>query len=191
MKNRKTGLQSVQALCRMAILTALYVVLTTTLSLKLPGDIRITFASLPILLSAILYGPGEAAVIALVGEFLNQLLGGYGITATTALWCIPPAVRAVIVGTAALVCRSGGRPLERRPVACYFFCILGAMGTTVANTTVYWVDSMIYHYYTFAIVFGSFLWRLFTGVVTALVVTTLLLPVARFLRKQGYAREAG
>ena len=71
MKNRKTGLQSVQALCRMAILTALYVVLTTTLSLKLPGDIRITFASLPILLSAILYGPGEAAVIALVGEFLN------------------------------------------------------------------------------------------------------------------------
>ena len=76
-------------------------------------------------------------------------------------------------------------------MACYFFCILGAMGTTVANTAVYWVDSMIYHYYTFAIVFGSFLWRLFTGVVTALVVTTLLLPVARFLRKQGYAREAG
>ena len=70
MKNRKTGLQSVQALCRMAILTALYVVLTTTLSLKLPGDIRITFASLPILLSAIQFATG--AIVALPLMLLTE-----------------------------------------------------------------------------------------------------------------------
>lgn len=183
------ALKNIRALCRMAILTALYVVLTTMLTLRLPGDIRITFASLPILLSALLYGPGEAVTIALVGEFLNQLLGGYGITATTLLWIIPPAVRALIVGLAAVSFRNTDRPLERRPIPCYTFCILGAMGTTVANTAVYWIDSMIYHYYTFAIVFGSFAWRLFTGVVTAAVVTTLAIPIAQFLRKQRYAKE--
>lgn len=183
------ALKNVRALCRMAVLTALYVVLTTMLTLRLPGDIRITFASLPILLSALLFGPAEASIIALVGEFINQLLGGYGITATTLLWIIPPAVRAVIAGLAAQAFLGTDRPLERRPAACYAFCILGAMGTTVANTAVYWVDSMIYHYYTFALVFGSFAWRLFTGVVTAAVVTTLLIPVAQFLRKQRYAKE--
>ena len=183
------ALKNVHTLCRMAILTALYVVLTTMLTLRLPGDIRITFASLPILLSALLFGPVEASIIALVGEFLNQLLGGYGITATTLLWIIPPAARALVVGLAAVSFRDTGRPLERRPVPCYAFCILGAMGTTVANTAVYWIDSMIYHYYSFAIVFGSFAWRLFTGVVTAVVVTTLAIPVAQFLRKQRYARE--
>ncbi len=185
------SLKSVWALCRIAVLTALYVILTTMLTLRLPGDIRVTFASLPILLSALLYGPGEASLIALVGEFLNQLLGpgGYGITATTVLWCLPPAARAIIVGTAAGVFWKTDRPLERRPVWCYAFCVLGAIGTTVANTAVYWVDSMIYHYYTFAIVFGSFLGRLGTGVVSALVVGTVVMPVARVLRKQGYVRE--
>lgn len=182
------ALKNVRTLCRMAILTALYVILTTMLTLRLPGDIRITFASLPILLSALLFGPVEAAVIALVGEFLNQLLG-YGISVTTMLWIIPPAVRALVVGMSALAFRGSDRPLERRPVTCYACCILGAMGTTVANTAVYWVDSIIYHYYSFALIFGSFAWRLFTGIITAAVVTTLAIPIAQFLRKQGYARE--
>ncbi len=183
-------LSNVWTLCRLAVLTALYVILTTMLTLRLPGDIRITFASLPILLSALLYGPGEAALVALVGEFLNQILGpgGYGITATTVLWCLPPAARAVIVGTAAGAFLKTGKPLERRPALCYAVCILGGVGTTVANTAVYWLDSVIYHYYTFAIVFGSFVGRLATGIVTALAVTTVAMPVAHVLRRQGFAR---
>jgi ECF transporter S component (folate family) len=182
------SLKNVRTLCRMAILTALYVILTTALTIRF-GDVRITFASLPILLSAMLYGPGEAVTIALVGEFLNQLLGGYGITATTLLWIIPPAVRAAVVGLAANALWNTGCPLERRPAACYAACILGGMGTTVANTAVYWIDSLLYHYYTFAVVFGSFAWRLFTTMLTAVVVTTLAIPVAQFLRKQRFARE--
>lgn len=183
--------KGVGQLCRMAVLTALYVILTTMLTLRLPGDIRVTFASLPILLAAVLYGPGEASLIALAGEFLNQLLGpgGYGITATTMLWCLPPAARAVIVGLAAEAFQRAGRPLERRPAWCYAFCALGAAGTTVANTAVYWIDSVIYHYYTFALVFGSFLGRMFTGAVSALVVSTVLIPVARVLRQQGFSQE--
>jgi hypothetical protein len=51
--------------------------------------------------------------------------------------------------------------------AFYCVCIFAAIATTLANTGVIWVDSHILGYYTFAVVFGDFLVRLFTGIVTA------------------------
>ena len=68
-----------RTLCRVAMLAALYVLLNNTIAIK-AGNLRITFASLPVVLSALLFGPLESAVTALVGEFINQLIGGYGIT---------------------------------------------------------------------------------------------------------------
>lgn len=176
-----------RALCRIAMLAALYVLLNNTIAIK-AGNLRITFASLPVVVSALLFGPMESALTALLGEFINQLIGGYGITATTALWLIPPAVRGVVIGAAALACRRTERPLECRPILGYAVCVLGALCTTLTNTAVIAADAWIYHYYSKAYVFGELLYRLGSGVLIAVIVATAALPMAGLLRRQGLAR---
>lgn len=178
---------SIRAFCLTAIMTALYVLLAM-FSIKL-GTLHITLASLPVVVTAVVVGPAEAAVAALLGEFLNQMLN-YGFTLTTALWLIPPAVRGLIVGMVALRAARAGKYLELRPVLFYSVCVAAAVVTTVCNTAVIWLDSVLYHYYTFAYVFGSTLVRLFTGIVTAVLVTTVTIPLARILRRQWFAVAA-
>lgn len=81
---------SVYRLSMTAVMTALYFVLTTYGSIRL-GNIRITVASLPIILLAALFGPAESCAAAGLGEFLNQVLT-YGLTPTTPVWLLPPHV---------------------------------------------------------------------------------------------------
>ena len=175
--------RSVRVLCRLAILAALYVLLTTMVSIR-AGNLRITFASLPVVVSALLYGPWEAATVALLGEFMNQMLT-YGFTATTPLWLIPPVVRGVIVGIVAVRCKKGGRALESRPVPYYGTCIAAALATTVCNTAIIGVDGLIYHYFTWPLIFGDLAIRLFTGVITAVVVALAAQSVVILLLRQG------
>ncbi len=172
-----------KTICRIGVLAALYVLLNMV-SIK-AGNLRITFASLPVVATALLFGPLESVLVALFGEFLNQLLGGYGITATTALWLLPPAIRGLIVGTAA----SALRPLESRPAACYGVCVLAALATTAANTAVIAVDALLYGYFTPALVVGDLAWRLVSGMVIAVVIATVAMPLAGLLRRQGLARS--
>lgn len=170
-----------KALCRMAILAALYFLLTL-FSIR-AGSLKISLSSLPVVVAALLGGPLQAAAVALVGELLSQMLS-YGFTATTVLWLIPGMLRGLVIGLAAAQSwRRAERTLDSRPLACYGICVVAALITTVSNTAVIWLDSVLYHYYTFAYVFGSLLLRLFTGVLTALVVTTLAIPLVQFLRR--------
>ncbi|MCI2057846.1 MAG: folate family ECF transporter S component [Oscillibacter sp.] len=169
-----------RAICRTAVLAALYAVLTLV-SIR-AGNLRITFASLPVVVCALLYSPWEAATVALLGEFLNQMLS-YGFTATTVLWLIPPALRGLLIGLAALHARRAGRQLAERPAIFYTVCMGAALATTAVNTLVIWFDSVIYHYFTFAYVFGDAMLRFLTGIVTAAVVATVALPLTRLLRR--------
>ena len=177
-----------RTICRIAIMAALYVLLTMV-SVKM-GNLHITFASLPVVVTAALFGPVEACTVALLGEFLNQMLT-YGFTATTVLWLIPPALRGLIIGAAALRLMKSSRPLESRPVLLYAVCAGAAVCTTACNSAVIWLDSVIYHYYTFAYVFGDMLIRFVTGMITAVLVATLAIPLLRFLRRQRFMRPAG
>ena len=174
-----------RTICRVAIMAALYVLLTM-ISVKM-GNLHITFASLPVVVTAVLFGPVEACVTALMGEFLNQMLS-YGFTATTVLWLIPPAVRGLIIGAAALRLMKSGRPMDSRPAVFYTACAGAAVCTTVCNTAVIWLDSVIYHYYTFAYVFGDMLVRFVTGMITAVLIATVAIPLVRFLRRQRFAQ---
>lgn len=172
---------NVWRLCRTAMLAALYVLLNLV-SIK-AGNLRITFASLPVVVSALLFGPADAALTALGGEFLNQMLS-YGFTPTTALWMIPPAVRGVVIGAAACTLRKTERPLESRPVLCYAVCILAALGTTAANTAALAIDAKLYGYYTTALVLGDLSWRIVTGTLIAVIITTAALPLTNLLRRR-------
>lgn len=176
--------RATRRLCWIAMLAALSFLLNMV-QLRLPMNLRITFDSLPVVVAALLFGPADAALAALAGEFLTQMLSEYGLTATTMLWLIPPALRGLAVGAAAWRFRGTSRPLEARVPLCFAVCLLASALTTLGNTAVIWLDSVLYHYYTFALVFGSALTRLAAGLLTAAAVTAAAIPLASRLRQWG------
>ena len=90
-----------------ALLTAMMVLLKRTIAIETPY-IKINFASLPIMLGAMLFGPVEGMVVGLLGELIAQITGPYGLAPTTVLYVAPAAVRGVVVGMGALWCRMKG-----------------------------------------------------------------------------------
>ena len=170
----------IRMMCYIGVMAALYVVLALFVSIR-AGNLRITFASLPVIVTAVLFGPGAGAAVALVGEFFNQLLT-YGLSPTLPLWMLPPALRGLMVGLAARWLAKGGKLPESRPVP-YYVCIVGAaLLTTAANTVAIWLDSVFWGYYSFAYVFGATASRLVAGVVTAVLMATASIPLVRMLR---------
>lgn len=176
----------VHTLCAMALLIGMMVLLKKTLSIETPY-MKINFASLPILLGAMMFGPVEGAVVAVIGELIIQMTGQYGLVPTTFIWIWPPAIRALVVGSAAVWARSTGIPLERRPVACYAACVIGAVLTTTGNTFGMWLDSLFYHTSFTPVLFITPA-RYVTGAVTAVAVATVCIPVMQGLRRSGVLR---
>ena len=58
---------------------------------------NISVASLPLIISAMLFGPLGGLLVGLLGSFLEQLLT-YGLMATTVLWLVPNTVRGLLLG---------------------------------------------------------------------------------------------
>ena len=139
--------QRVQRICTDGVLVALYFVLTT-FSLRM-GNLRITFASLIVIVATLLFSTLDACLIAMLGELLNQVLQ-YGLTVTTPMWLLPPAIRALVLGLFFYVARKFGifSP-ARKPVLMYAACITAALCTTLANTLATYIDSKLFHYYSF------------------------------------------
>lgn len=176
----------VQTLCILSLLTAVMVLLSMTVSIRTPY-FKLTLGSLPVVLAAMLYGPLEGALVAVLGEFAVQLLG-YGLTPTTVIWIWPPAIRALVVGCAGVWMRRRGTRLEARPPVCYAVCIVGAVLTTIGNTFGMWLDSLVYRT-SFA---AAAMWvpsRFVSGIATAVVVATVCIPLCHGLRRSGILRE--
>lgn len=183
---KKKLVHTLYTLCILALLTAMMVLLTMTVSIKTPF-FKLSFGSLPVVLAAILFGPAEGAAVAVLGEFMVQLLD-YGLMPTTFIWIWPPAVRALVVGGAAMWLRRSGRRLEQRPVLCYGACIAGAVLTTVSNTVGMWLDSLV-NRTSFA---AAALWvpaRFVSGIATAVVIATICMPLVQSLRRSGALRH--
>lgn len=173
-------------ICYIALLVAMYYVLNL-LEIRTPGNLHVTLDALPIMVSALLMGPLDAVLVAFFGELLNQVFGPYGITATTLLWALPPVAYALVIALAAGK-GTGRRRLEERAAVCYIVCIAASLLRTVGNTCVIWLDSVIYGYYSFAIVFGAAAIRFMTGVVAAILVATATMPLVRLLRRRDFMR---
>ena len=56
-----------KSICRIAILAALYVPLAVFVAIQI-GNVRISFGSLPVVVSALLCGPVEAILVAGIGD---------------------------------------------------------------------------------------------------------------------------
>lgn len=159
-----------------ALLIAVYVVLSIVGTLNL-WWIRISVDSLPIILGALLYGPAGGLLVGLLGSFMNQLLT-YGLTATTALWVIPAAVRGALIGAYA---KKHGYELSRAQVIGVL--VATAVIVTALNTGVMYLDSVINGYYSYAYVFGGVVIRVISGAATAVVMAFVAPPVIELLQR--------
>ena len=169
--------KTTKKLCYIALLVAVYVLLSMTFTIK-TGNLEITFKSLPVVVAALLFGPAGGGMMALLGEFLCQVMM-YGLMPTTILWLLPPVARGLVIGGAARFFWKSGYLLESRPVTCYVVCLVGSFATSCVTTVCLWLDSLIYDYYSFAFVFGSALIRFGKDIVIVAIVTTLDVNIQR------------
>lgn len=175
---------STKRLCRIGIMGAMCFALSL-LTIKI-GTVHLSFESLPVILSAILFGPIEGALVGGIGELLNQLLS-YGLSATTVLWIIPTAARGLIIG--AIVWLYKKEKVEMKmPHYIYTTCV-AALITTGLNTLCIYLDSVIYGYYTYAYVMGNFFVRIMTGLGIAVIIGIILKPIVDRLNKETWIKE--
>lgn len=67
----------------------------------------------------------------------------------------------------------------------YVVCLVGSFATSCVTTVCLWLDSLIYDYYSFAFVFGSALIRFGKDIVIVAIVTTIVIPLMKLLRRGG------
>ena len=168
-----------------AMLAAMYLALSFA-SIRLAGQ-KISISGLPVLMGALLFGPLHGFLIGLVGAFLEQLLS-YGLAATTLLWCLPVAIRGLLVG-----CYAKWRKFDLGQIELIVVIALTALILTALNTAVMYIDAVIYGYYSYAYVFGALVSRIVVGVITGVVFALVLPPLMKPVKKviQAIDKTAG
>ena len=150
------------------------------------GGFKLTFEHLPVILSAVLFGPIDALIVGALGELINQLLT-YGITPTTLLWMAPAMFRGLSMGLCAiLIPKYFGREAilsKKIPAVFIVCCVLSGLICSLINTYTLYVDSKMYGYYSYAMVFGVFWIRLGSSAVSSVLMSMISKPIVHALRK--------
>ena len=167
-----------------AVMVALYFALST---IAIPmGGLKLTFEHLPVILSALLFGPVDAILVGGLGELINQMLT-FGFTPTTILWMTPAMFRGLSMGLAAVLARKTlglEAVLEKKvPTAFFIACVISGLICSLLNTFTLYVDSKMFGYYSYAMVFGVLWIRLGASAVSSVLMSVAAKPVAVALRK--------
>ena len=167
-----------------AVLVAVYFALSM---LAVPiGGLKLTFEHLPIIICAVAFGPVDALLVGLLGEFMNQMLT-YGFTPTTLLWTLPALFRGLSMGLCArLVKKHLGVDalMEKKfPAAFAAVCVISGVICSCINTFAFYVDSKMFGYYSYAMVFGVFWLRIGASAISSVVMAVAAKPVVTALRR--------
>lgn len=163
----------------LAMLIAIYSVLSILTPVKL-GNFKFTFEAFPILVASLLLGPESGLIVGGVGSFVYQLLfSGYGITATTILWIIPHAVSGLLVGYYAKA-----KNYDLKIPQIIFICCISAFTVTILNAFALYVDSKIYGYYSYAMVFGNLIFKFAVGAILAVLYSLTMPKILSSLRNK-------
>ena len=147
-----------------AVLIAMYVLLGFW-KIPIGNLLRVNLASFAVVVCAVAVSPVDALIVGFLGEFLSQVLGPYGLTPTTVLWALPEAVRGVLLGLFVLLftkrLQSFSKILRSKAVALFLVtCAFTGIIASLFNTFALFVDSKMYGYYNYYMVFGVLLVRL-------------------------------
>ena len=184
MKNNNRSRFSAKRIAVNAALVALYFALSM---LAVPiGGFKLTFEHLPIILCAVFFGPVDALIVGALGELINQMLT-FGFTPTTILWMAPAMFRGLSIGLCAkLAPKVLGRDalLEKKvPAAFLICCVVSGLICSLINTFTLYVDSKMFGYYSYALVFGVLWLRLGASAISSVLMSVAAKPLVHALRK--------
>ena len=178
---------SVRRIAIDAVLIAMYFGLSL-LSVEI-GGIKLTFASLPTLICAMLFGPVDGFLVGFLGAFMEQMIK-YGFTATTLLWVLPPAIRGLFVGVCALLLKKhmsvDAILSTKRPYVYFVVTLISGAIVSVLNTLVFYVDAKMFGYYEYHMMFGVFWIRIASGLLSTLLMASIALPVVAALQRANF-----
>ena len=167
-----------------AVLVALYFALSM---IAVPiGGLKLTFEHLPVIICALLFGPVDAVLVGALAELINQMLT-FGFTPTTILWMAPAMFRGLSMGLAAVYAKKSlglDALLEKKaPVAFLVVCVISGLICSLLNTFTLYVDSKMFGYYSYAMVFGVLWIRLAASAASSVLMSVVAKPVVTALRK--------
>lgn len=178
---------SVRRIAIDAVLIAMYFGLSL-LSVEI-GGIKLTFASLPTLICAMLFGPVDGFLVGFLGAFMEQMIK-YGFTATTLLWVLPPAIRGLFVGVCALLLKKhmsvDAILSTKRPYVYFVVTLISGAIVSALNTLVFYVDAKMFGYYEYHMIFGVFWIRIASGLLSTLLMASIALPVVAALQRANF-----
>lgn len=178
---------SVKRLVLNAVLIALYVVLGY-MRIQLGNSFRISIAPFAVILCALAFGPVDGLIVGFMGEFLTQVLGPYGLTVTTPLWCLGETLRGFLLGLCAVLFLKKGKenrsvPSGKMHILTIVCCVTTGLISSFGNTFALYVDSKMLGYYSYAIVFGALVVRLLLSAVTSTLLGYISIGIITALRR--------
>ena len=185
----KSSFSARQNLYRMtvdALFVALYVVLSTFASFKIPGAVQVSFSTVPILLAAFLFRPADAIGIALLGTFVEQVIdpSPYGFV-TLPMWLIPGTVMALVASIGVWQTRKQSSKRMAVILTCVTI-VVSELLLTALNTVALYIDGAILGYAVKALHLLMPM-RVLNGLVRALIscvlIPLLLPPLKKALAK--------
>ncbi len=184
----KTNCFPVKRIAIDAVLIAMYFGLSWA-SVEI-GGIKLTFVGLASIIAAMVYGPIDGFLVGFFGAFCEQMLK-YGFTATTLLWLLGPAMRGLVVGCAKLIFKRSMSTenllRNHRPYVFFAVSIFAGLVVSVLNTTAFYVDAKMFHYYTYELIFGVFWLRLLLAAASSLLMALVTLPVLAGVQHTNFA----
>jgi ECF transporter S component (folate family) len=167
----------IKKITSISMLIALFFIFSIFLTVPIGKSIKITFQNLPIFIAAILFNPIIASLVGTLGMFLKQI--EYGLTATTLLWIIPYTVAGLFIG---ILYKKKFFTLNTFPKMLIAF-ILTNLIITILNTLALYIDSIVFAYYNFAIVFGSLFIKIIYGIIIAIIYAFIVPYIVKLLKK--------
>ncbi len=159
-------------------LDAMFVALNVLFGL-LPSEI--SWQSLPVLLAAFLFSPGDAVTVAVLGSFIEQIR--FGLSAVSLLWMMPWLVVGLFAGLGAYVLRRHERVWKIVLVVVISELLLSTCNTVALLAT----GSLLLDLSSPWLIVVAFATRipqaLIRSILSAVVVPLLLPPVRRALAK--------
>ena len=179
--------RTISRICGDGMLLAMYIVLST-LTVRLTPNLQIAFTGLTVIMAVVLYGLPDAILIAVLGSFIGQARGAYGLSITTPLWMVPPILRAVVFGIAYEIFLKKGIKLEDKKVLFIVFAIIAGLVTTIANTGAIFLDAMIFEYPVSMAVVES-IFRFVSSILSSVFIALVTLPIIYALKNANLVHD--
>ena len=179
--------RTISRICGDGMLLAMYIVLST-LTVRLTPNLQIAFTGLTVIMAVVLYGLPDAILIAVLGSFIGQARGAYGLSITTPLWMVPPILRAVVFGIAYEIFLIKGIKLEDKKVLFIVFAIIAGLVTTIANTGAIFLDAMIFEYPVSMAVVES-IFRFVSSILSSVFIALVTLPIIYALKNANLVHD--